>query len=232
MEDRAELRTEPALTLLDTPLTRHAGIEVPLLCGAMYPCSNPELVAAVSEAGGMGIIQPISMVYVHGHEFKAGLALMRRITSKPIGMNVIVEKSVRAYEDRMKRWLDAAIDGGIRFAVTALGNPRWVVERMHSAGGVVYHDVTDRRWAEKAIEHQVDGLIAVNRRAGGHAGKLSAEELLHELGTLHLPIVAAGGIGDERGFVEAIEEILPAGEIVKRAAEAARTAPAAVEALV
>jgi nitronate monooxygenase len=205
MEDRAELRTEPALTLLDTPLTRHAGIEVPLLCGAMYPCSNPELVAAVSEAGGMGIIQPISMVYVHGHEFKAGLALMRRITSKPIGMNVIVEKSVRAYEDRMKRWLDEAIDGGIRFAVTALGNPRWVVERMHSAGGVVYHDVTDRRWAEKAIEHQVDGLIAVNRRAGGHAGKLSAEELLHELGTLHLPIVAAGGIGDERGFVEALE---------------------------
>jgi nitronate monooxygenase len=195
---------------MDTPLTRHAGISVPLLCGAMYPCSNPELVAAVSEAGGMGIIQPISMVYVHGHEFKAGLALMRRLTAKPIGMNVIVEKSVRAYEDRMKRWLDEAIEGGVRFAVTALGNPRWVVERMHAAGGVVYHDVTDRRWADKAIEHQVDGLIAVNRRAGGHAGKLSAEELLADLGGggggpgIGLPIVAAGGIGDERGFVEAL----------------------------
>ena len=119
------------------PLTRHAQIEVPLLCGAMYPCSNPELVATVSEAGGMGIIQPISMVYVHGHEVKAGLALMRRLTSKPIGMNVIVEKSVRAYEDRMKRWLDEAIDGGISFAVTALCNPRWVGERRHAARGVV-----------------------------------------------------------------------------------------------
>ena len=49
---------------LDTPLTRHAGIAVPLVCGAMYPCSNPELVAAVSDAGGIGIVQPISLTFV------------------------------------------------------------------------------------------------------------------------------------------------------------------------
>ena len=45
----------------------HTGIELPLICGAMYPCSNPELIAAVSDAGGIGIIQPISMQYVHGN---------------------------------------------------------------------------------------------------------------------------------------------------------------------
>ena len=65
---------------LQTPLTRAAGIEVPLLCGAMYPCSNPELVAAVSEAGGIGIVQPISLTYVHGHDFREGLRLIRRLT--------------------------------------------------------------------------------------------------------------------------------------------------------
>ena len=46
---------------LSTPFTRHAGIEVPLICGPMYPCSNPELVAAVSEAGGLGIIQAMTL---------------------------------------------------------------------------------------------------------------------------------------------------------------------------
>ena len=66
------------MSLLDTPLTRQLGIETPLICGAMYPCSNPELVAAASEAGGIGVLQPLSMVYVHGHEFAEGMKLIRR----------------------------------------------------------------------------------------------------------------------------------------------------------
>ena len=85
------------MTLLETPVTEQLGIEVPILCGAMYPCSNPELVAAASEAGAIGILQPLSLVYVHGHEFRAGLELIRGLTSKPIGMNVIVEQSSKVY---------------------------------------------------------------------------------------------------------------------------------------
>ena len=65
------------------------------MCGAMYPCSNPELVAAVSEAGGIGIVQPISLTYVHGHDFREGLRLIRRLTAKPIGMNALIEQSSR-----------------------------------------------------------------------------------------------------------------------------------------
>mgnify|MGYP003576614884 CR=1 FL=1 len=133
--------------VLSTPFTRHAGIEVPLVCGAMYPCSNPELVAAVSEAGGIGIVQPISMVYVFRHDFRQGLRLIRSLTDKPIGMNALVEKTADVYEQRMRRWVDIALEEGVRFFITALGNPRWVVERVHAHGGVVYHDVTDRRWA-------------------------------------------------------------------------------------
>ena len=74
-----------------TPRTRDAGIAVPLLCGAMYPCSNPELVAAVSDAGGLGVVQPISLTYVHGHDFREGLRLIRRLTTKPFGMNALIE---------------------------------------------------------------------------------------------------------------------------------------------
>jgi nitronate monooxygenase len=191
-------------TLLDTPVTRQLGIEVPLICGAMYPCSNPELVAAVSEAGGIGVIQPLSMVYVHGHEFAEGLKLIRSLTAKPVGMNVIVERSSKVYEERMKRFVDQAVEAGIRFFVTSLGNPRWVVEKVHAVGGFVYHDVTERKWAMKGIEAGVDGLIAVNDRAGGHAGPRSAEALISELGDLGLPVVCAGGIGDEEDFVRAL----------------------------
>ena len=188
----------------DTPLSRHAGIAVPLICGAMYPCSNPELVAAVSEAGGIGIIQPISLTYVHGHDFRDGIRLIRRLTTKPIGMNALIEQSSKSYHERMNRWIDIALEEGVRFFITSLGNPRGVVERVRGVGGVVYHDVTERKWAEKGLAAGVHGLIAVNRRAGGHAGPKSAEELISELGNFGLPLVMAGGIGDACGFVAAL----------------------------
>ena len=187
-----------------TPLTRAAGIEVPLVCGAMYPCSNAELVAAVSEAGGIGVVQPISLTYVHGHDFREGLRLIRRLTSKPIGMNALIEQSSKAYRTRMERWIDVALEEGVRFFVTSLGNPRWVVDRVRPIGGVVYHDVTERKWAEKSLEGGVDGLIGVNDRAGGHAGTRSAEALLEELLPLGLPVVCAGGIGNEDDFARVL----------------------------
>lgn len=192
------------MTALDTALTRDAGIAVPLIGGAMFPCSNPELVAAVSDAGGIGIVQPLSLVYVHGHDLRAGLALIRRITSQPIGMNVLIEQSSKLYLDRMKRWVDSALEAGVRFFVTSLGKPRWVVERVGAAGGLVYHDVTERKWALKALEAGVRGLIAVNNRAGGHAGPRTAEQLVDELGDLAVPLVCAGGVGDAAGFVAAL----------------------------
>jgi nitronate monooxygenase len=188
------------MTLLDTPLTRHAGIEIPLIGGAMYPCSNPELVAAVSEAGGIGIVQPISLTYVHGHEYREGLRLIRKLTAKPIGLNALIEQSSRSYHERMVRWVSIALEEGVRFFITSLGNPRWVCERVHAVGGVVYHDVTERKWALKGRDAGADGLIGVNRRAGGHAGPLTAEALLEQVADLGLPVVCAGGIGDPAGF--------------------------------
>lgn len=192
------------MTAFDTPLTRHAGIEIPLICGAMYPCSNPELVAAASRAGGLGIVQPISLTYVHGHDYREGLRLIRSLTSKPIGFNALIEASSKAYRERMTRWVDIALEEGVRFFVTSLGNPKWVAEKAHAVGGVVYHDVTELKWAEKGLAGGVDGLIAVNRRAGGHAGPKSAEQLMDELGGLGAPLVCAGGIGTPEEFAAAL----------------------------
>ena len=185
---------------MQTAFTRHTGARVPLICGPMYPCSNPELVAAVSEAGGLGVVQPISLTYVHGHEFRAGLRYIRSLTEKPIGFNALIEGSNKAYLERMRRWIDVALEEGVRFFITSLGNPKWVCDCVHATGGVVYHDVTERKWAQKGVDGGVDGLIGVNARAGGHAGPRSPEALFEELASFGKPIVSAGGVGTPEEF--------------------------------
>jgi len=185
---------------MQTAFTTHAGVAVPVICGPMYPCSNPELVAAVSEAGGLGVVQPMSLTYVHSHELRAGLRFIRSLTERPVGFNALIEASSRTYLERMRLWIDVALEEGLRFFITSLGDPRWVCEKVHAAGGVVYHDVTEARWARKALDGGADGLIAVNARAGGHAGSRSAEALLEELQPFGLPVVAAGGIGTPQDF--------------------------------
>ncbi|MEJ0007119.1 MAG: nitronate monooxygenase [Steroidobacteraceae bacterium] len=189
---------------METAFTRQARVQVPLICGPMYPCSNPELVAAVSQAGGLGVIQPLSLTYVHGYEYRAGLKYIQSLTTSPVGFNALIEASNKAYLERMKQWIDIALEEGIRFFITSLGDPKWVCARVHAAGGVVYHDVTEARWAKKGAEGGVDGLIAVNSRAGGHAGAKDAEALLEELRPFGLPVVAAGGVGTPEEFARHI----------------------------
>ncbi len=185
--------------------TQQANIDLPIICGPMYPCSNPELVAAASESGAIGIVQPVSLSYVHGYNFRQGLQYIRSLTSKPIGMNALIEQSNKRYQQRMVQWIDIALEEGVRFFITSLGKPDWVVKRVHEAGGIVYHDVTEKKWAHKAIAGGVDGLITVNNRAGGHAGQQSAEKLYDELLSFNLPMICAGGISTTENFKHAID---------------------------
>ncbi|MBT3224351.1 MAG: nitronate monooxygenase, partial [Proteobacteria bacterium] len=158
-----------------------------------------------SDAGGIGIIQPMSMRFVHQHKVGDGIRYIRRLTDKPVGFNAIVEKTNRVFEDQMRGWIDTALEEGVRFFVTALGNPDWVVKKVHAVNGIVYHDITERKWAQKALDSGVDGLICVNGRAGGHAGQKDPRILFDELRDLDVPLICAGGIGDEQRFIEALE---------------------------
>jgi nitronate monooxygenase len=189
----------------ETEFTKQVGIKYPIICGAMYPCSNPELVASVSEAGGIGIVQPLSMVFVHKHDFRKGLKLIKSLTKNPIGLNIITEKSSKVYEERMQQWLDISLEEGVRFFVTSLGNPKWVVDKVTRYGGIVYHDVTEGKWAKKALDSGVHGLICVNNRAGGHAGTQGIEELYRSMHDLKVPIICAGGVSDKKTFQQAID---------------------------
>src|SRR5262249_29170239 len=104
------VRMAPDSLTIDTALTRRLGIALPIIRGAMYPCSNPELVAAVSEAGGIGVLQPISLTYVHGYDYREGIRKIRALTSKPIGMNALIEQSSKTYQERMRNWIDVALE--------------------------------------------------------------------------------------------------------------------------
>ena len=196
-----ELRFPPAARQFIDAL----GIQYPVIGGPMYPCSNPELVAAVSAAGGLGVMQPISLTYVHGHDFRQGIRLMQKLAGKPIGMNALIEKSSKKYQQRMSQWIDVALEEGIRFFVTSLGKPDWVAERVHAVGGLVYHDVTELKWAKIGLDNGADGLICVNNRAGGHAGEKSMQQLYDELQQLDVPLVCAGGVGEADGFNQALD---------------------------
>ena len=64
--------------------------EFPLVCGPMYPGSNPELIAAVSDAGAFGVVQPVALTSLYGHDFREGLQLIKKLTDKPFGVNFTI----------------------------------------------------------------------------------------------------------------------------------------------
>ncbi len=198
--------------MVTTRLTEHAGVEYPIICGAMYPCSNPELIAAAANGGGISIVQPVSLTMVHGFDepnlnkgLINGIRHIRSLTDKPIGFNALIEKGNNKYLERMSQWIDIAMDEGIRFFVTSLGKPDWVCDRVHSRGGFVYHDVTNMTHATKGMDCGVDGLICVNDRAGGHLGNESMEKLHNEMSELGIPLICAGGIGSEKELNHALD---------------------------
>jgi len=191
-------------SVLETAFTKHTNIEVPLICGPMYPCSNLELVATVSKAGGIGIVQPVSLTFVHKQDFRQALRDIKALTDKPIGMNALIEKSSKRYHEKMVEWVDIALEEGVRFFITSLGNPKWVVDTVSPHGAIVYHDVVEAKWAHKAMDGGAHGLIAVNGNAGGHAGAKTKEQLFDELKRFNVPLVCAGGIGDEAQYIEAM----------------------------
>ena len=198
--------------MINTRLTKDAGIRYPIICGAMYPCSNPELVSAASDGGGIAILQPVSLTMVHGFDkpnrkegLRAGIRYIRTLTDKPIGFNALIEKGSEKYIRQMSEWIDIALEEGVLFYVTSLGKPDWVCDKVHAKGGVVYHDVTNRKWAEKGKECGVDGLICVNNRAGGHLGEFSMEEMYVQLSDMGLPLICAGGVGSELELAKALK---------------------------
>ncbi len=182
------------------------GAEHPVVCGPMYPGSNPELVAAVSAAGGFGVVQPVTMTALYGHDFRQGLQLIKKLTSKPFGVNfTIFGGANKKYHELMKQWMEIAIEEEVKFFLTSLGKPHEVVKRAKQHGIKVYHDVPNKKIALAMADAGVDGLNCINWRAGGQTGSQSAQQFIDELGHLGIPLICAGGVGNAADYKQVLD---------------------------
>jgi len=154
---------------------------VPIVCGPMYPGSNPELVAAVSEAGGFGVVQPIALTRLYGHDYREGLRLVKSLTDRPFGVNITILPKTAAsakYAKMNEEFADIAIEEGATFLLTSLGKPDDIVKKAHSADVKVYHDVHNAKLAKRAFDAGVDGLNLLNNSMGGQTGAHTSKEMI------------------------------------------------------
>lgn len=175
------------------------GCDLPLIGAPMFLVSNVEMVVAISEAGGVGTFPALN--YRPIEEYKKALQQMRARTKKPIGVNIIVNKSnTRQTED-----LKYALDSGVNLFITSLGSPRSVIAEAHKNGAKVVCDVVNLEHALKVQDMGADGVIAVSAGAGGHAGPISPLVLVPWLKSeLKIPVIAAGGIANGKQMAAAI----------------------------
>lgn len=177
------------LNKIETSFTKSFGISYPIIAAPMFLVSNTDLVVAASEAGGIGTFPALNYRPLEAYE--ASLKEIKNRTSKPIGVNIIVNKSNARQKDDLK----IALDNGVDLFITSLGSPKDVIEAAHKNGAKVYCDVTNLDHAKKVQDLGADGVIAVGTGAGGHAGPISPLVLIPWLKSeLEIPIVAAGGI--------------------------------------
>ncbi|MFT6807534.1 MAG: nitronate monooxygenase [Saprospiraceae bacterium] len=182
------------------------GATVPIVCGPMYPGSNPELIAAVSDTGAYGVVQPVALTALYGHDFREGLRLIQKTTDKPFGVNfTIFGGANKKYHEQMQEWMEISIEEGVKFFLTSLGKPTEIVKIAHQNGIKVYHDVPNRKVALAMRDAGVDGINCINWRGGGQTGIQSAEQFMEELHDIGMPLICAGGIGDKSDYQKALD---------------------------
>jgi len=180
------------------------GIEYPIIQGGMTWIANAELAAAVSEAGGLGLISPNAAMRLNDdvvQNLRSQIRKAKSLTDKPFGVNFPVQIP------EMKELIDVVFEEGVKVVTTSAGNPGLHTSHLKEGGVKVLHVVASVRHAVGAQRHGVDAVIAEGYEAGGHNGfdELPTLVLIPQVvSSVSIPVVAAGGIADARGFVAAL----------------------------
>jgi len=179
-----------------TRVTELFGLHYPVLLSGMSWVSTPELVAAVSEAGGLGIL---ATGVLGPDEVRAAVRRVRELTSAPFGANVTL------YFPGAER--NAAILAEERVPVVnwAMGRGEAIAREVHAYGGKVIATVTNAKHALAAERDGADALIVTGHEAAGHGGKVTSLVLVPSIADqVGIPVIAAGGFADHRGFKAAL----------------------------
>jgi len=176
---------------LHTPVCDLLGIEVPILQAGMAGCTTPELVAAVSNAGGLGIIGGRGMT---ADQLRNDIRRVRELTTRPFGVNHIVCLLDNAA-------FEVTIAQRVSVLSLAWGQSSDLTYRAHDAGLRVMHMVTSPEEAGQVASDGADVVVAQGYEGGGHVGHMSTLPLVPQVvdAVGSVPVVAAGGIADGRG---------------------------------
>ena len=188
----------------ETRVCRLLGIEYPIIQGGMAWIANAELAAAVSNAGGLGVISPDGGMALNAdsvENLRSQITKFRSLTDKPFGVNLPLQVP------RLNELLDIVIQQRVPVVVTSVGDPMSYTYYLKDAGIKVLHVVASVNHANRAEAGGVDGVIAEGYEAGGHNGfdELPTLVLIPQVvDAVKVPVIAAGGIADARGFIAAL----------------------------
>lgn len=182
---------------LSTRLTERLGIAVPVTQAPVGSASCPALAAAVSNAGGLGML---AISWASPAAIRDAIRETKTLTSRPFGVNLVLELP---QEER----LAVALAEGVRLVSFFWGDPAPYVTSVHAAGGLVFHSAGDVAEAKAGVEAGADVVVAQGWEAGGHVrGEVATTTLVRAVvdAVSPTPVVAAGGISDGRGLVVAL----------------------------
>lgn len=179
-------------------ITELFGIQYPVIAGGMVWCSGWRLAAAVSNAGGLGLLGAGSM---HPETLIEHIDKMNAATDKPWGINIPL-----MYPE-IERLIEIIIEKGVKIVFTSAGSPKKYTARFHEAGIKVAHVVSSSKFAKKCEEAGVDAVVAEGFEAGGHNGReeTTTMALIPQVReAISLPLIAAGGIGSGKAMLAAM----------------------------
>jgi nitronate monooxygenase len=183
-----------------TTLDKLLGIEYPIIVAPMFLISNASMVKIALNNGVSAAFPALN--YRTDQELRNTIIDIKRSSSKPFGVNLIVNRSNPKYKSQLRTLLDLKVD----YIITSLGSPREVIDACKPLGIKVFCDVVDLQYAKKVEALGADAVIAVNSRAGGHAGNLSPVELITLLKeSCHIPIITAGGVATGSELKQAMD---------------------------
>lgn len=189
--------------MLKTRITELFGIKYPIIQGGMMWISRAELVAAVSNAGGLGIIT--AFTFPTPQELAAEIKKTKELTDKPFGVNITLLPTLRPVD--IDGYFNTVIDSGIKIVETAGRSPESYMERLRAAGIKVIHKCTAVRFARTAQRIGCDAISIDGFECAGHPGEEDVTSLVLiplTVDAVEIPVIASGGFGDGRGLIAAL----------------------------
>ena len=187
--------------MFKTKITKMLGIEHPIIGGTMMWLATPDFVAAISNAGALGIMA--SAMFSEKEEFRKAVKKIKSLTSKPFAVNLNLFPSLRAIPN--EDFITVMIEEGVKIVETSGHKaPEEYIERLKKAGIVVIHKCVGVRYAKKAESLGVDAITVVGFENGGATGILDTGTLVlvpRVVEEVKVPVIGGGGAVDGRGFL-------------------------------